>query len=533
MPNSTSPKLLPLLAVGFLAASACSLSPPPAYTGSTAGTVGTCTGSGGGGGGGDGGGSAPYVVVTPISCSASNATLRLPYTDGYTPNGDDQKAVNNLIATMSLYDKAQQMRGTNYGASGVTQMGDTQRSQDTATIRGFHYRDASRGMNLAEDMSGIRPNAGFQPGSTTPVGYSTVFPVSMSRGAAFDLDLEFAIGEAIGDEMMAANETLLLAPCMNILRHPLWGRAQETYGEDAFHIGRLSSAMTVGVQQHIAANAKHFMAYDIEANRDFNDMLLDQQTMRETYGRHFRMVVQDGGVASVMASYNQVNDQKSTVNHTTLTDILRTDFGFQGFVLSDWWAMDPQTDTSRPPTFYEANAIKGVAAGLDVELPWSLNYCMLESIVQTNGGLKQADIDAAATRVLMQKFRFDSWDLSKGHLRARLTEDQLCQQQNRLQRLRRPRRLVEESRGGEHGSAQERQKHVAHEPLVRQGGGFGRHRAVQEQEQRHRSHEHLRQFRQPRFVLVIWDRAVHLPIRPRWLAPSTASRRRRRPTSAL
>ncbi len=412
MPNST--KLLPLLAVGFLAASGCSLSPPVYTGGGASGAVGTCTGSGGTGGMDGGPGGAEYVVVTPVSCTAQNATIRLPYTDGYKPNSDDEAAVHNLIATMSLYDKAQQMRGTNFGGPGVTQMGDTQRSYDTARIRGFHYRDASRGMNLAEDMNGIRPNAGVQPGSTNPVGYSTVFPVSMSRGAAFDLDFEYAIGEAIGDEMMAANETLLLAPCMNILRHPLWGRAQETYGEDAFQIGRLASAMTEGVQQHIAADAKHFLAYDIEANRDFNNMILDQQTMRETYGRHFRMVVQDGGVASVMASYNQVNGQKSTVNHNTLTDVLRTDFGFQGFVLSDWWAMDPQTYTDRTPTYYEANAIKGVAAGLDVELPWSLNYLYLESIVQTNGGLKQDDIDTAATRVLMQKFRFDSWDLSKG-----------------------------------------------------------------------------------------------------------------------
>jgi beta-glucosidase len=357
---------------------------------------------------------AAYVVVTPVSCTAQNATLRLPYTDGYTPNPNDQASVNKLISTLSLFDKAQQMRGTNYGKGGVTQMSDTQRSQDTATIRGFHYRDASRGMNLAEDMNGILPSAGVQPGGTTPVGYSTVFPVSMSRGAAFDLDLEYAIGEAIGDEMMAANETLLLAPCMNILRHPLWGRAQETYGEDSFHIGRLASAMTEGVQQHIAANAKHFMAYDIEASRDYNNMTLDEQTMREIYGRHFRMVVQDGGVASVMASYNRVNGEKSTVNHHTLTDVLRTDFGFQGFVLSDWWAFDPQTDTGRPVTYYSANAVQGVKAGTDVELPWSLNYFTLESIVQTGGGLTQADIDTAATRMLMQKLRFNAYDLSKG-----------------------------------------------------------------------------------------------------------------------
>ena len=129
----------------------------------------------------------------------------------------------------------------------------------------------------------------------------------MARGAAFDLDLEYAIGEAIGDEMQAAKQTLLLAPCMNLLRHPYWGRAQETYGEDPFQIGRLATAMTIGVQQHIAANAKHFMAYDIEVSRDDNNSQLDEQTLREIYGRHFRMVVQDGGVASVMASYNQIN----------------------------------------------------------------------------------------------------------------------------------------------------------------------------------------------------------------------------------
>ena len=167
-------------------------------------------------------------------------------------------------------------------------------------------------MNLGEDMDGATQNAAVVNGEH--VGYSTVFPVSMARGAAFDLDLEYAIGEAIGDEMQAAKQTLLLAPCMNILRHPYWGRAQETYGEDPFQLGRLATAMTVGVQQHIAANAKHYMAYDIENGRDVNNSQLDEQTLREIYARHFRMVVQDGGVASVMASYNQVNGEKSTAN---------------------------------------------------------------------------------------------------------------------------------------------------------------------------------------------------------------------------
>lgn len=406
--------LLPAaLAVGTMA---CTLDPPAPrkYADETPACNSTPDG-----GTEDDAGSTAIVTVTPIACNASNATLRLKYTDGYTPSKADQDTVAGLMATMSLADKAWEMRGTKYGAAGQTQMSDTQRSYDVPfmstnpTVLGYRYRDASRGVNFAEDMKGQLLTAGFEPGSTTPVGWSTAFPVSMARGAAFDLDLEFAVGEAIGDEMMAAKETLMLAPCMNILRHPLWGRAQETYGEDAFHIGRLATAMTVGIQQHIAANAKHFMAYDIENGRDQNNMTLDEQTLRETYGRHFRMTVQDGGVASVMASYNRVNGEKATTSSHILTDVLRTDFGFQGFVLSDWWAMDPQLETGRQTSYYAAQAIKGIKAGLDVELPWSLNFAYLESIVQTGGGLSQADIDTAASRVLMQKVRFQSWDPAK------------------------------------------------------------------------------------------------------------------------
>ena len=412
--------LLPVaVAVGMLA---CKLPPPekrnyPTDTDTTC-TVSTAIDAGAGGSGDE---PTEPVTITPVaSCNAGNASFRLKYTDGYTPSKADQDVVKGLMGSMSLADKAWQMRGTKYGAAGQTQMSDTQRSRDvpvdstTPTIRGFHYRDASRGVNFAEDYSGHLLTAGVEPGSSTPVGWATAFPVSMARGAAFDLDLEYAVGEAIGDEMMAAKETLLLAPCMNILRHPLWGRAQETYGEDAFHIGRLSSAMAIGVQQHIAANAKHFMAYDIENGRDQNNMTLDEQTLREIYGRHFRMAVQDGGVASVMASYNRVNTEKATISHHILTDVLRTDFGFQGFVLSDWWAMDPQVDTSRQTSYYAAQAVKGVQAGLDVELPWSLNFQTLESNVQTGGSISTGDIDTAAARVLLQKVRFQSWDPSRG-----------------------------------------------------------------------------------------------------------------------
>jgi beta-glucosidase len=214
--------------------------------------------------------------------------------------------------------------------------------------------------------------------------------------------------------MMAAKQTLLLAPCMNLLRNPLWGRAQETYGEDGFQIGRMASAMTVGVQQHITANAKHYMGYDIENGRDNNDVDMDEQTLREIYGRHFRMVVQDGGVGSVMASYNLVNGTKSTFNKHTLTDVLRTDFGFKGFILSDWWAMRPGSDPSGVDTgTLKSYALDGMQAGLDVELPWALNYDQLGNIIASGGGLTEDDLNVPVSRILEQKVRFNSYDLSK------------------------------------------------------------------------------------------------------------------------
>src|SRR6185503_508931 len=158
---------------------------------------------------------------------------------------------------------------------------------------------------------------------------------------------------------------------------------------------------------------KHFMGYNIEFGRDFNNITMDEQTLREIYGRHFRMVVQDGGVASVMASYNQVRMIKSVENTHTLTDVLRNDFGFKGFILSDWWAMNPQANVGTDTTTLMRYAVSAVRAGLDVELPWSLNYGMLESIVQNNGGVTVEDINRSASRVLEQKVRFNSYDIKK------------------------------------------------------------------------------------------------------------------------
>jgi beta-glucosidase len=199
---------------------------------------------------------------------------------------------------------------------------------------------------------------------------------------------------------------MILAPVINLLRHPAWGRAQETYGEDSFLLGRLGSAFTAGVQQYIPACAKHYAAYDIENGRGSNNSLMDEQTLREDYARHFGVVIQDGGVACLMAAYNLVNGTKSTINKHLLTDILHGDFGFQGFVLSDWWAMPPGSAPATTDTL-QSGAVYGVNAGLDMELPWAYNYGQLEAVTGSGTApLSQAQLSTSATRILEQKYRF-------------------------------------------------------------------------------------------------------------------------------
>ena len=162
-----------------------------------------------------------------------------------------------------------------------------------------------------------------------------MFPAASIRAASWDMALEKRVGEASGDETAASLNNMLLAPCMNIIRHPYWGRTQETYGEDTYHTGRMATAYTVGLQEYVTGCAKHFAANNVEKNRSSQNAIMNEQTLREIYARHFEMVVQDGGVGCIMASYNKINGNKNTQNKHLLRDILKAPveqggMGYQG-----------------------------------------------------------------------------------------------------------------------------------------------------------------------------------------------------------
>jgi len=381
--------------------------------GTTGGTGGTTGGTGGSGGTGLIGGTAGmgFSCENVIDQRIDPETM-----PGYTAPVDPQ--VNTIFTAMNQEQRILQMSGIPKGNADYQ---DIERSPDVdvggVTIRGYRYRDAGHGVNLDAGQDAV---SGRVKDSNN---FATAFPQASARGASWDLDLEWRLGEAMGDETAASKNNMLLAPCMNIIRHPYWGRTQETYSEDTFHTGRMASAYTAGLQQHVAACAKHYAANNVEQNRANQDALMDEQTLREIYGRHFEMVVRDGGVACIMASYNKINGVKSTQNKHLLTDILRNDFGYRGLVISDWWAM-PGDQGPIDSALALAQAREAALAGLDIEVPWTLNYGFLGPAAADP--LVTTAIDTAAKRILEQKFRFksalstDSWSL-KGDTNLRST----------------------------------------------------------------------------------------------------------------
>jgi len=238
-------------------------------------------------------------------------------------------------------------------------------------IPGVRFADGPRGVMLA--------------GATT-------FPVSMGRGATFDPELEERIGDVIGRELRAMGANFYGGVCINLLRHPAWGRAQETYGEDPIHLGEFGAALARGVQKHVMACAKHYALNSMENARFTVDVTIAPRPLHEIYLRHFKRAV-DEGVASIMSAYNSVNGEWAGQNYDLLTGILKEQWGFQGFIMTDFvWGM--------------RDSKKAALAGQDVEMPFAMHHIQhLKGLVE-RGEVPASRIDDAVLRVLRQIVRF-------------------------------------------------------------------------------------------------------------------------------
>jgi len=227
------------------------------------------------------------------------------------------------------------------------------------------------------------------------MGNSTCFPVSMARGASFDVELERRVGDVIGKESRAQGANYFAGVCINLLRHPAWGRAQETYSEDPFLMGEFGKVLTEAVQDHnVMACPKHYALNNIENSRFRVNIECDERTLREVYLPHFKKCF-DVGAASVMGAYNLFRGDQCCESDYLLNKILRDEWGFEGFTSSDF-------------LFGIRDAKKALEAGMDVEMPMPIRYNKDLLKLVESGKISETTLDTAVRRVIKTVLAFEN-----------------------------------------------------------------------------------------------------------------------------
>ncbi|BCJ96299.1 glycosyl hydrolase [Anaerocolumna cellulosilytica] len=225
-------------------------------------------------------------------------------------------------------------------------------------------------------------------------GKSTCFPVSMLRGAAFDTDLEEKIGHAIGKEVLAYKGNLFAGICINVPYNPGWGRSQETYGEESFHIGEMGSALVRGVQKEgVIACVKHFAFNQMENSRFKVNIDCNKRTEREVFLPHFKKCI-DEGAASIMSSYNLYKGTYCGHHDYLLNQVLKKEWGFDGFVMSDFvWGV--------------RDTVEAANGGQDMEMCCTTYYGDKLVNAVKDEKVTEDKINEAALRIIRTLLAFD------------------------------------------------------------------------------------------------------------------------------
>ena len=244
---------------------------------------------------------------------------------------------------------------------------------------------------------------------------STVFPAAPLLGSTWDIDLVERVYTAVAKEMRSYGITHAATPVIDLLRDPRFGRSEEMFGEDPYHVAEMGVASIHGIQgrkllidnQHLLATAKHFTGHgEPEGGTNLAPSNLSERVLREIHFYPFEMAVKKANVRSVMASYNEIDGVPNHANNWLLNDVLRGEWGFTGFVISDYDAVNRMYTRQHTAQSAAEAAARAINSGMDFECPsnWSA-YCFrfLPSLI-ASGQVKLAVIDSAVARVLRNKF---------------------------------------------------------------------------------------------------------------------------------
>jgi beta-glucosidase len=277
------------------------------------------------------------------------------------PGWTAEERIEWIIAQMTVDEKIVQLHGSDW--------------MDTAD----NTRLCLPGLKTADGPHGLRG------------GPSTSFPVGIAMAATWDPDFLLRVGMAMGREFRARGRNQALAPCADLNRDPRNGRGAESGGEDPYLAGAIGASLVQGIQTvQVIATVKHYAATNHQAGRRAADHKVDARTLRELYGMPFRVAVQQGGAWSVMSAYNWIDGRPSSANHELLTEVLRAEWAYPYFVVSDWVSV-------------YGSAAEAMVAGCDVEMPHLGVYGPQLPDAIARGEVTMETLDRAVRRVLRAK----------------------------------------------------------------------------------------------------------------------------------
>ena len=314
----------------------------------------------------------------------------------------DIEKINALIAQMTLEEKAGLCSGDDFWHTKAVERLGIPRTMVSDGPHGLRKQDDKT------DHLGVNDSI-----------KAVCLPAACATAASFDKEMIRTLGEAIGNSCQHEKLSVVLGPAVNIKRSPLCGRNFEYFSEDPYLAGKMSSAYIQGVQsRNVGTSIKHFAANNQEHRRMSCSSDVDERTLREIYFPAFEISVKEAQPWTVMCSYNRLNGTFASENPWLLTDVLRKEWGFEGYVMSDWGAV--------------SDRVAGVKAGMDLEMPSSggMNDRRIVKAVR-EGRLDEKLVDQCCRRILNIVFRYlehakpdTPWDMEAQHtLAAELAAD--------------------------------------------------------------------------------------------------------------